>query len=123
VRLAISTIFIFLSLSGFSQSVSLEGDWGFAIDRENKGITEQWFSQKLPERIHLPGTMTENLKGDDITLYTKWTGSIYDSSWFFRPSLAKYRQPGNIKIPFWLTPLKHYTGVAWYQKEIEIPAA
>jgi hypothetical protein len=65
--------------------------------------------------------MTQNLKGDDITLKTKWTGSIYDSSWFYNPHMAKYRQPGNLKIPFWLTPPKHYTGAAWYKKEVVIP--
>lgn len=65
--------------------------------------------------------MAENGKGDDITLHTAWTGSIYDSSFYFNPRLAKYRQPGNIHIPFWLTPAKHYIGAAWYQKEIEIP--
>ncbi|MBS1566284.1 MAG: beta-glucuronidase, partial [Bacteroidetes bacterium] len=57
------------------------------------------------------------------TLTTKWTGSIYDSSWFFQPRLAKYRQPGNIKIPFWLTPNKEYVGAAWYRREVIIPAA
>ena len=31
------------------------------------------------------------------------------------------RQPGNIKIPFWLEPVKYYKGVAWYQKDVEIP--
>jgi len=65
--------------------------------------------------------MAENGKGNDITLKTKWTGSIYDSSYYFNPRLAKFRQPGNIKIPFWLTPAKHYTGPAWYQKEVIIP--
>src|SRR5699024_3366994 len=32
-----------------------------------------------------------------------------------------YRQPGNIKVPFWLQPVKYYKGAAWYQKEITIP--
>ena len=61
--------------------------------------------------------MAQNLKGDDITLQTKWTGSIYDSSFFFNPRLVKYRQPDHLKIPFWLTPAKHYVGAAWYQKK------
>ncbi|MBE7172200.1 MAG: beta-glucuronidase [Williamsia sp.] len=113
---------LFAALRLSSQSVSLAGEWRFAIDRNNAGITEQWFNRKLADAVHLPGTMTENGKGDDVTLQTKWTGSIYDSSFFFRPSLAKYRQPDNLKIPFWLTPLKHYVGVAWYQRDIEIPA-
>ena len=33
----------------------------------------------------------------------------------------KYRQPGNIKVPFCLQPEKHYVGVAWYQRDIEVP--
>ena len=113
---------LFFSALAKAQEISLAGQWRFAIDREDKGIAEKWFNQTLPDVINLPGSMAENGKGDDVTLQTKWTGSIYDSSFFFRPSLAKYRQPGNVKIPFWLTPVKHYVGVAWYQKDIVVPA-
>ncbi len=28
---------------------------------------------------------------------------------------------GNIKVPFFLQPQKHYVGAAWYQRDIEIP--
>lgn len=104
------------------QIISLAGKWRFAIDREGKGINEQWYTTVLPDEVQLPGSMTENGKGDEVTLTTRWTASIYDSSFFFRPSLAKYRQPGNIKIPFWLTPNKYYAGVAWYQRDVVIPA-
>ncbi|SCW44902.1 sugar-binding domain-containing protein [Mucilaginibacter sp. NFR10] len=102
--------------------ISLAGRWQFQMDPADKGIEEKWFLRSLKDTIHLPGSMTQNLKGDDITLKTKWTGSIYDSSWFYNPRLAKYRVPGNLKIPFWLTPPKHYTGAAWYKKEVIIPA-
>lgn len=102
--------------------LSLAGDWRFQIDSLDKGVAEKWYSKVLKDHIRLPGSMAENLKGNDITLKTKWTGSIYDSSWYYNPRMAKYRQPGNIKIPFWLTPPKHYTGAAWYQKEVTIPA-
>ena len=105
-----------------AQSISLAGKWRFKIDAKDEGVKGKWYSTVLPESVNLPGSMAENLKGDDITLKTKWTGSIYDSSYFFHPRLEKYRKPGNIKIPFWLTPAKHYTGAAWYQKDIEIPA-
>lgn len=91
------------------------------MDAGDEGIRAKWYSTVLPETISLPGSMAENLKGDEITLKTKWTGSIYDSSYFFHPRLAKYRKPGNLKIPFWLTPARHYTGAAWYQKDVEIP--
>lgn len=112
-----------LSTQVHAQHISLSGKWRFAIDSADKGLREKWFLQQLTDSIQLPGTMTENGKGNDITLQTKWTGSIYDSSFFFRPSLARYREPDHLKIPFWLTPVKHYTGVAWYQRSIIIPKA
>lgn len=104
-----------------AQSISLAGEWRFQIDRNDVGIKEQWFNKKLEDNIKLPGSMLTNGKGDEVTLHTKWTGSIYDSSWYFNPRMAKYRQPDNLKFPFWLTPDKYYVGAAWYQKEISIP--
>jgi hypothetical protein len=101
--------------------ISLAGVWQFQIDAADKGISDKWFLKPLNDHIQLPGSMAQNLKGNDITLKTKWTGSIFDSSWFYNPRFAKYRQPGNIKMPFWLTPPKHYTGAAWYRKEVMIP--
>jgi hypothetical protein len=105
-----------------AQSISLAGNWRFQIDRNDAGIKEQWFNQILEDDIQLPGSMLTNGKGDEVTLQTKWTGSIYDSSWFFNPRMEKYRQPGNLKFPFWLTPSKYYVGAAWYQREIKVPA-
>ncbi|MET0570532.1 MAG: sugar-binding domain-containing protein [Pedobacter agri] len=118
---AICFIAIF-STNAVGQSISLKGKWRFKIDAADEGVKGKWYATSLPETINLPGSMAENLKGDDITLKTKWTGSIYDSSYFYHPRLEKYRKPGNLKIPFWLTPAKHYTGAAWYQKDVEIPA-
>lgn len=101
---------------------SLEGEWRFSVDTSDTGEADKWFNRKLPETILLPGSMMTNGKGFIPDLETKWTGSIYDSSWFYNPRMAKYRQPGNIKFPFWLTPDHHYAGPAWYQKDIFIPA-
>jgi hypothetical protein len=103
--------------------INLKGKWNFAIDEADQGISAKWFSKKLSDSINLPGSMVENLKGYKITLNTKFTGSIYDSSWFFNPRMAKYRQPENLKMPFWLTQLNRYDGLAWYQKEVTIPAS
>ncbi|WP_207532505.1 exo-beta-1,4-galactosidase [Desertivirga arenae] len=110
-------------LWGFdTDTIALKGKWYFQTDPNDQGIAEKWFLRSLTGTISLPGSMAENLKGDDITLQTKWTGSIYDSSFYYNPRLEKYRQPGNIHIPFWLTPAKHYVGAAWYQKDVQIPA-
>lgn len=65
--------------------------------------------------------MPEKLKGDDVTVRTRWTGSLYDSSYYFNPYMEKYRIDGQVKLPFFLTPDKHYVGVAWYQKRVTVP--
>ena len=113
-------LFFIRGMAG-AQTLSLAGRWRFRIDAADEGISQKWFAQRLPEEVVVPGSMAQNLKGDDITLQTKWTGSIYDSSYYFNPRLEKYRRPGNIRIPFWLTPAKHYVGAAWYQREVSIP--
>jgi len=103
------------------QKIDLSGEWKFQIDSLNKGITEGWYNKDFPDTVTLPGSMAENGKGEDITEKTKWTGQIVDQSWFTDDKYARYRQEGNVKIPFWLQPVKHYIGAAWYQKEIKIP--
>lgn len=128
--LKLITTFVLLSiLSAVSYSqleskntISLKGKWQFQIDPEDIGIKQNWFQLKLKDAVNLPGSMMDNNKGDELTINTKWTGSIYDSSWYFRPDMAKYRQKDNLKFPFWLTPNKHYIGVAWYRREVKIPA-
>ncbi len=58
-----------------------------------------------------------------MTVDTQWTGGIVDRSFFTDPQFAKYREPGHIKLPFWLQPDKYYAGVAWYQRDFTVPAA
>ena len=121
----LTVLFLILSLTGHllngQNKIDLSGTWKFAADPSDKGISEKWYARQLPDKVTLPGSMSTNGKGDDITLTTKWTGQIVDSSYFKNPEYAKYRLPGNIKIPFWLQSLKHYQGAAWYQKEVTIP--
>jgi hypothetical protein len=104
------------------KSISLAGLWLFKLDPEDIGEKQKWYTNKLPDRINLPGSTTGNGYGDDISLDTEWTGSIIDKSFFTDAKYEKYRQPGSIKIPFWLTPVKHYKGPAWYQKQVDIPS-
>jgi hypothetical protein len=102
-------------------TLSLAGEWGFMIDSLDQGIDNEWYNKLSDEIVRLPGSMAENGKGDEVSLTTNWTGDIIDRSYFTDKKYEKYRQPGNIKIPFWLKPVKYYKGVAWYQKEVEIP--
>ncbi len=101
-------------------TISLAGQWRFQLDPENLGEKEKWYGRKLIERIKLPGSTAANGFGDDISVDTKWTGRIIDRSWFTDSKYEQYRRPGNVKIPFWLTPVKHYVGPAWYQKQVDI---
>lgn len=104
------------------QSIDLSGHWSFKIDSLDLGEDEKWFNNKLQETIMLPGSMAENGKGNDISVSTNWTGNMWnDSLWYKDPKMKKYREKDNVKVPFWLTPNKHYVGAAWYQKTIEIP--
>lgn len=104
-------------------SIDLSGEWRFQIDSLDKGIEQQWFNRKLTDAIKLPGSMTSNGKGNEVDINTPWVGNIWDTSWFVKPEYAEYRRKGNIKIPFWLQPIKYYKGAAWYQKTINVPAA
>jgi len=103
------------------ESLPLAGEWKFKIDSLDQGIEQQWFTSGFNETVRLPGSMAENGKGSEVTVKTDWTGDIVDRSYFTNKKYERYRRPGNIKIPFWLKPVKYYKGPAWYQKEIEIP--
>jgi hypothetical protein len=104
------------------EKLSLAGEWRFRIDSLDQGIENKWYNDLALETVTLPGSMAENGKGDEVTLKTDWTGEIVDKSYFTDKKYERYRQPGNIKIPFWLKPVKYYKGVAWYQKEVDLPA-
>ncbi len=121
-------LFLFLLVTGCNsqqsnirEEFSLAGTWGFKIDSLDQGVEQQWFNNKFSETVSLPGSMAENRKGNEVTLNTDWTGDIVDKSYFTEKKYEKYRRPGNIKIPFWLKPVKYYKGAAWYQKDVVIP--
>ncbi|WP_293712822.1 sugar-binding domain-containing protein [uncultured Parabacteroides sp.] len=116
----------FLALTACRQAdntQSLQGEWRFALDRNDRGLAEQWYTRSLTDTIHLSGSLQEQGYGDEVGIETPWTGQIVDKSWYDSPLYEKFRQPRNIKVPFWLNPDRHYVGVAWYQKEIDIPAS
>jgi hypothetical protein len=102
--------------------LKLDGNWRFALDRANVGQAEGWFQQKLAGKIRLPGSVSQQGLGDPVTVDTPWIGGIVDRSWFTASEYARYRQPGHIKVPFWLQPETYYRGAAWYQRDIEVPA-
>ena len=93
------------------QVISLKGEWAFAQGDE----------PAYDDVVTLPGSMLTNGKGDEVSVRTQWTGSLYDSSFFYNPYMEKYRKEGKMKFPFFLTPDKHYVGCAWYKKVVRVP--
>ena len=102
-------------------SRDLAGAWRFRIDRDDRGLAENWANAPLAgeDTVQLPGMMQAQGHGDPVAVNTPWPGEIVDRSWFTAPEYEKYRQPGNIKVPFWLQPERHYVGAASYQREVE----
>lgn len=99
------------SIVAAQRTTDLSGQWSF-------GTGEQ---PVLNDCISLPNSMISAGKGNEITAQTQWTGSTYDSSYYFNPAMERYRVEGNVKFPFFLTPNKHYVGTAWYERTVTIP--
>lgn len=101
---------------------ALDGEWRLRLDRQDQGVNEGWHQAWPGQAIRLPGSLPGQGIGDPVTTETPWVGSLFDPSYFTAERYAPYREPGNIKVPFWLQPETYYRGVAWYQREIEVPA-
>jgi beta-galactosidase len=122
------------SHSGDPNTQSLAGPWRFALDREDTGIKSSWFAQTLPTNnqqpttgsstITLPGILQTQGYGDDIVADTPFVAALpRDMAWYKLPQYAAYTKPGHVEVPYLSQPTKHYLGVAWYQRDITIPAA
>lgn len=103
---------------------SLAGEWRFALDRADAGVKDQWFARDLADRIVLPGILQAQGYGDEISVDTPWVAALpRDMRWHLLPQYQAYTKPGNVKMPYLSQPPRHYLGVAWYQRDIEIPPA
>ena len=105
---------------------SLAGQWRFSLDRGDVGAKGRWFAQDLPgtSQISLPGILQMQGYGDDIEATTQFVAALpRDMAWYKLPQYAEYTKPGHVEVPYLSQPVKHYLGVAWYQREIDIPAA
>jgi len=101
--------------------MNLQGTWKIKLDPDLKGNSEGWYGQEFENEITLPGSTVEYGYGDEITENTEWFGKVSDVSFYTDERYERYRQPGKFKMPIWLTQTKKFTGVAWYQKEVDIP--
>ncbi len=76
--------------------LSLAGQWKFSLDADRRGDVEGFYKGALADTVDLPGSTDENRKGTRNT-----------------------REPNYNR----LSRIYEYTGPAWYQKEITIPAS
>ncbi len=109
---SIALLYASLAFGASNNKIDLSGTWEFGY-----GDTPVY-----NDEINLPGSMLTNGKGNDVDAETRWTGSLYDKSYYFSERYAPYREKGNIKFPFFLTPDKEYVGNAYYAKTVKIPA-
>ena len=85
-----------------SEDISLAGQWRFRRDDQNVGVDQRWYAGPLaaaadgPATIRLPGTTDEAKAGLPNPKKPTLDG-------LYRPNV--------------------YTGAAWYQRDVEIPAA
>ena len=112
-----------LSAQSFNQERphSLGAYWSFEIDRSDSGVEQKWFSRRLRDYAQLPGVLQAQFHGDEISINTPWVLSLYDRFWYLRQDYKNYTEK-NVRVPFLSQPPRHYLGVAWYQRDIEIPS-
>ncbi|MDX9755405.1 MAG: hypothetical protein RBU29_15680, partial [bacterium] len=113
-------LFSLSMLHSAADTLDLSGQWGFAIDPLNAGITDRWYNQILPESLRLPGSLQEQGFGDIPSATTEWTSGI-GMTLLSDPRFADAIHGTPFRCPFWLTPERHYSGPAWYQRDIAIP--
>ena len=120
-RLLTGLTFFFIQnvLCVAQQVISLAGAWDFRMGDAESG--QNAVPTAYDDYVILPGSMLTNGKGNPVSVNTQWTGSLYDSSFYFNPYMEKYKQEGNMKFPFFLTPEKHYVGNAWYRRSVYVP--
>jgi hypothetical protein len=106
-----------------AETLPLDGEWRFALDRADAGVNEKWFAKDLADKIQLPGILQAQGYGDDISTDTPWVLTLGDAWWKIQPASLRdhFSQPGHVEVPFLSQPPKHYLGAAWYQRDIEIP--
>ena len=103
-----------------ADTIDLAGVWNIALDPQRKGIEEQWFGREFTNSVTLPGCLQAQGYGEIPGPETKWwpgQRTLQNHT----PALAKYNQPGNFKTQDFLLPARHYIGVAWYIRQINIP--
>ena len=94
------TFFFIQCTPQIENNISLQGKWQVKLDSLNVGVNENWAAKPfIGTNIHLPGTLDDANIGKPNTL---------------KPAINNYVLSN-------LTRKHQFIGMAWYQKEIEIP--
>ncbi len=117
--LRILTPFFAIASLHAAAPIALDGEWRFALDPDDRAIHARPGDWEFPDKIALPGILTAQGFGEKPSIRTEWTGKGWEPRHLFR----EWQADDNFKMPFFLTPPRHYLGPAWYQREIEIPDA
>lgn len=97
----ILTALLGICVASYASEINLAGNWTVKLDPMNVGINEAWAQESIEgQTILLPGTL------DDAELGTANTLTPEMSDHILRKLTRKHQ----------------YIGVAWYQKEVEIPS-
>jgi hypothetical protein len=103
-------------------TLSLAGTWRFrpgaAGEDEAAAIRDDWAG--VP--TELPGSLQQQGIGDPPTIEGPWIGTFFDRRFFEAPEHANDREPGRLRLPFWLTPSVRFSGAAWYRRSFDVPA-
>ena len=102
--------------------LDIAGTWRLLLDPSDVGERERWFDGlpgEEPQHLELPGSLQEQGFGDEVSLKTPWTGLVVDRSFFTDERYARYREPGEVSVPFWLQPRRYYRGAAWFQRDLD----
>lgn len=93
-------LMVFSACKETSPVISLAGEWQFAMDSTDVGVSEKWFDRSFDDKIQLPGTTDEAGYGVPNAL---------------PPSIGK---PQILH----LTRKNSYVGPAWYSREVTVPS-
>ncbi len=115
-----------------ANTISLAGPWRFQLDPQgtawnasapdtDASNSQAPYAKDLTDKIQLPGTLQSQGYGNEIAMDTPWVAALGVRNWLNNPELARFTKPGDVKVPWMAQPVKHYLGLAWYQRDIDIP--
>jgi beta-galactosidase/beta-glucuronidase len=93
---------------------TLAGEWSFALDEKNEGIADEWFNRGLAGQIKLPASTDQAGKGTPVPDAPQ-KGQPQSALRYVDPAIRDKALNG-LSRPF------AYTGPAWYERAIVIPA-